>query len=57
MLEAFESRRADDELFLECEGNPYAGELMGRGLHSELVPAAGASASTFRPTKASRGSA
>jgi hypothetical protein len=25
------------ELFLECEDNPHAGELMGRGLHSELA--------------------
>lgn len=25
------------ELFLECEDNPHAGELMGRGLHPELA--------------------
>lgn len=24
------------KLFLECEGNPYTGELMGPGLHPEL---------------------
>jgi hypothetical protein len=34
-IEALKRRIA--ELFLECEGNPYAGELMGRGLHSELA--------------------
>jgi len=25
------------ELFVACEDNPYAGELMGRGLHPELA--------------------
>lgn len=25
------------ELFLECEDNPYAGDLMGKGLHPELA--------------------
>jgi len=34
-IEALKRRIA--ELFLECEGNHYAGELMGRGLHSELA--------------------
>jgi hypothetical protein len=34
-IEALKRRIA--ELFLECEDNPYAGELMGRGLHPELA--------------------
>jgi hypothetical protein len=34
-IEALKLRLA--ELFLECEDNPYAGDLMGRGLHPELA--------------------
>lgn len=34
-IEALKRRIA--ELFLECESNPYAGELMGKGLHPELA--------------------
>lgn len=34
-VEALKLRIA--ELFLECESNPYVGELMGRGLHPELA--------------------
>lgn len=34
-IEALTRRIA--ELFLECEKNPHAGELMGRGLHPELA--------------------
>jgi len=34
-IEALRLRIA--ELFLECESNPYVGELMGRGLHPELA--------------------
>ena len=34
-VEALKLRIA--ELFLECEDNPYAGELMGKGLHPELA--------------------
>lgn len=34
-IEALKRRIA--ELFLECEENPYAGELMGGGLHPELA--------------------
>lgn len=34
-IEALKRRIA--ELFLECEGNPHAGELMGKGLHPELA--------------------
>lgn len=30
-------RRRIAELFLECEGNPYTGELMGVGRHPELA--------------------
>jgi hypothetical protein len=30
-------KRRIAELFLECEDNPYAGELMGKGLHPELA--------------------
>jgi hypothetical protein len=33
-LEALKRRIA--ELFLECQGNPYAGERMGPGRHPEL---------------------
>lgn len=33
--EALKRRLA--ELFLECEDNPYSGELMGKGLHPELA--------------------
>ena len=34
-IEALKRRIA--ELFLECERNPYAGELMGSGRHPELT--------------------
>jgi hypothetical protein len=30
-------RRRIAELFLECEGNPHAGEMMGSGRHPELA--------------------
>jgi hypothetical protein len=30
-------KRRIAELFLECEANPYAGELMGSGRHPELA--------------------
>jgi len=30
-------KRRIAELFLECEGNPHAGELMGLGRHPELA--------------------
>lgn len=30
-------KRRIAELFLECEGNPHAGELMGSGRHPELA--------------------
>jgi hypothetical protein len=30
-------KRRIAELFLECEGNPHAGELMGTGRHPELA--------------------
>lgn len=33
--EALKQRIA--ELLVECKGNPFIGELMGRGLHPELV--------------------
>jgi hypothetical protein len=34
-VEALKRRIA--ELLVECQGNPFIGELMGPGLHSELV--------------------
>lgn len=34
-IEALKRRIA--ELFLECEANPHAGDLMGAGRHSELA--------------------
>lgn len=30
-------KRRIAQLFLECETNPYAGEMMGRGRHPELA--------------------
>ena len=35
--EAEALKRRIAELFLECEDNPYAGEMMGKGLHPELA--------------------
>lgn len=43
-------------LFLECEANPYAGELMGP-VAIASSPTVDGSASTSRRTKASRASA
>jgi hypothetical protein len=35
--EAEALRRRIAELLVECKGNPFIGELMGAGLHSELA--------------------
>jgi hypothetical protein len=35
--EATALKRRIAELLIECKGNPFIGELMGRGLHPELA--------------------